>query len=82
MPTVPRTTETLSSSIYHALDASEPQLALLETGLSSSFPGPRLKQQLTDSAGSPFPLCVNGSSSSAFSASRCRAACLHIKNAS
>lgn len=40
MPAVPYTTETLSFSIYHALDASEPQLALLEKGLPSSLSGP------------------------------------------
>lgn len=40
VPAVPYTTETLSFSIYHALDASEPQLALLEKGLPSSLSGP------------------------------------------
>lgn len=45
MPAFPYTTETLSFSIYHALDASEPQLALLEKGLPSSLSGSPLKQQ-------------------------------------
>lgn len=40
VPAVRYTTETLSFSIYHALDAYEPQLALLERGLPSSLPGP------------------------------------------
>lgn len=39
MPAVPYTTETLSFPIYHTLGASEPQLALLETGLPSSLAG-------------------------------------------
>lgn len=40
VPAVLYTTETLFFSIYHALDASEPQLALLEKGLPSSLSGP------------------------------------------
>ena len=39
MPAVPNTTETLFFSIHHTLDASKPQLALLEKGLPSSLPG-------------------------------------------
>lgn len=40
VPAVPYTTDIRSFSIYHALDASEPQLALLERGLPSSLSGP------------------------------------------
>lgn len=47
VPAVPHTTETLSFSIYHALDASEPQLALLERGLPSSLSGPHWNNSST-----------------------------------
>lgn len=40
VPAVPYTTKIRSFSIYHALDASEPQLALSERGLPSSLSGP------------------------------------------
>lgn len=47
VPAAPYPTKIHSFPIYHALDASEPQLALFERGLPSSFSGPHWNNSST-----------------------------------